>query len=441
MVGQVNSTFMSRDATLLQAVRRAARRLASSESYDTLLADVLEICVEAVGAEGGTIYLHDKESRRLQFRHVLPDSVAQTMRHQDIPDDFGVAGRVFQNRRSEVSVFPQGGDPDREKIEKKVGVRARNMITVPLSMEDEEPIGVVQLVNKCDGDFDDNDVAVLDIVSSVSTMAFINTLLLQDQTRSSQLLGMGKVAHDIKNMAFALEANLVFSDETTRQLRERVQASGQDEILLRCVSEIDEQFRDLHESIDRIKGYSILISDLSAGKALQPELKLGQAGPAIARAASYMEPEGRSHRIGLKYEIEEDAPPMLFDEMYLSRIVQNLVSNAIKASAEQVPDDWTPRDEDEMFGDVIVRYLVIAGTHVVEVEDRGAGMSEETMKRILKGTARSFWSKSGGTGWGTKIVLELAASQGATFSIQSEVGKGSIFRVTFPEATLEGVTA
>lgn len=428
---------MDDNAHLLQAARLAARRLASNESLDTLLHDVLQICVEAVGAEGGTIYVHDKERRRLRFRHVLPESVAANMQDQDIPDDFGVAGRVFRTRQAEISSFPAGGDPGRGDIERKVGVVAKTMITVPLSIEDEDPIGVVQLVNKREGEFNVNDVAVLDIVASVSTLAYMNSVLLQEQTRSSQLLGMGKVAHDIKNMAFALEANLNFSSETVKQMKARIKRSGDDPSLVADATTIESMFHELGDSIERIKQYSILISDLSAGKALNPKFQTARAAPVIERAASYLETEGRRQAIAIRYECDHDAPPLQYDEMFLSRIVQNLVSNAVKAAAERIPDAEraAAAERNDSLDFVTVRYFVDARGHVLEVEDHGPGMSPDTVRRILTGNARSYWSKSGGSGWGTKIVLELAATHQADVEIESEVGKGSVFRVVFPVDT------
>src|SRR4051812_8475163 len=57
--GQVNLGPMETNDQLIRAVQVATKKLASSGKFDVLLKDVLSICVEAVGASGGTIYLHD----------------------------------------------------------------------------------------------------------------------------------------------------------------------------------------------------------------------------------------------------------------------------------------------------------------------------------------------------------------------------------------------
>jgi signal transduction histidine kinase len=413
------------ESVLLDAVHLATRKLGSSRKLDDVLPEVLSICIEAVGAEGGTIYLHNRDKKALEFRHVLPAASAEVLKFTDMPDDQGVAGKVFHARVPEISSFesvPESSD----QMAKKAGMSVRTMITVPLMLDDTEPIGIVQLINKHDGVFGPDDKTVLETISSVSTLAYLNWQLLDESTRASQLLGMGQVAHDIKNMAFALEANMSYSNETVNLAKVHAEKHVDDPEMLTYIETIQMMIEDLGGSIERVKRYSTLMSDLSAGKALEPEYKIAPLGSTIERAASFLESEGRKHNIQIKYEIQADAPPMKHDDMYIFRIVQNLVSNALKAVAETAHEDV---DELEQ---VTVHYRFEDGSHVLEVEDTGPGMTEETANKILKGSARSVWAKSSGSGWGTKIVLELAATHQGIVSISSELGKGSIFRIKFP---------
>ena len=68
--------LMQYSTRLLDAVHLATRKLASQRDLDVVLQEVLQICIEAVGASGGTIYMHDPATRTLQFRYVLPREVA-----------------------------------------------------------------------------------------------------------------------------------------------------------------------------------------------------------------------------------------------------------------------------------------------------------------------------------------------------------------------------
>ena len=426
---------MASHKQLIRAVQLATRKLASSGNPNVLLRDVLAISVDAVGASGGTIYLHDPANKRLKFQHVLPEDVADKLPVKDMADDFGMAGEAFQTRTTQIREFEP--TPERNAFEEATGVVVRNMIAVPLSMEEEPPIGVVQLLNKKEGQFDETDTAVLDTIAAVSTMAILNWQLTEEATRASTLLGMGKVSHDIGNLSASLYSTISFSELASKGLVDYVQEHGGDETLKTYVDMLEGFSDDLKNSVDRIVGYSRLISDLSAGRALRPNKKMGSLADTIENAAAYLETEGRRNHVELLYEIQRDAPPLCHDDLYVFRIVQNLVGNGIKAVKESIPDEWHDKmvDENSIFGVVTVRYRYEKPYHIVEVQDSGPGMTDEVRRQILSGKAKSQWDKGSGSGWGTKIVLELAATHNAEVSIDSEPGKGSCFRVAFPENT------
>jgi signal transduction histidine kinase len=416
---------MASSEELLRAVQLATRTLSSGGRIDTVLHDVLQICVTAVGASGGTIYLHDARNERLVFRHVLPESVREKIQFDNIPDTYGVAGESFTQRKTIISRFENDRD---NPIEEQTGVQVKSMITVPLGLEGEPPIGVVQLINKLDGDFNDDDAIVLDTVSAVSTMAFLNSRLMDEQTRASTLLGMGKVGHDIGNLAASLYAGISFSDLALNGLKTAVTEKDGDPNLY--IRSLEEMVEDLRASVDRIVGYSRLISDLSAGRELRPNKKLTSMADAIANSAAYLESDARQYGIEMHYDIQQDAPNVELDELFIFRIVQNLVGNAVKAVREASPIEQP--GPDDHIGTVCVRYRVEGGMHVLEVQDSGPGMTRDVADRILMGEGRSEWAKGGGSGWGTKIVLELTRAHNGTVDIDSAPGKGTTFRVKIP---------
>lgn len=423
---------MATQDRLIQAVHRAARKLASSEKFDLLLRDVLAICVDAVGATGGTIYLHDPQHHRLRFQHVLPEDIEDKLPSHDMAEDFGMAGEAFMSRQTVYRDFPLRPEVQRNAFEQATGVVVHNMIATPLMMEDETPIGVVQLLNKVDGSFNESDIAVLDTIAAVATMAYANSKLTEESIRASSLLGMGKVSHDIGNLAASLYAYLNISDVTIKSTKKEL-SSGHPDKAGPYVQELDSLTADLRYSVDRIVGYSRLISDLAAGRPLRPTMVLAPLTETIRNSAAYIEADARANHVALTYDLDDNAPPTMHDELYVFRIVQNLVGNAVRAVKDTIPEHKldSPR-VGEMFGVVKVSYHFDGKTHVIEVSDTGPGMSKDTIERILSGNARSAWFRTSGSGWGTKIVLELASTHDATVSIDSVIGAGSVFRVSLP---------
>jgi len=99
----------------------------------------------------------------------------------------------------------------------------------------------------------------------------------------------------------------------------------------------------------------------------------------------------------------------------LMRVLQNLFKNALEAGATLVSVTFTRR----------------GGQIELAIADNGAGMEAERVKRALHG---GFSSKASGTGLGLSICRHLAGTHGATFALESAVGKGTTVRLVFPVA-------
>jgi signal transduction histidine kinase len=401
---------------LVTAVHHATLKLAETASVNETLKEVLQICVEASGAFGGTIYIYDQSTNSLIFHHVLPDAIRDKLPFQNIPSDFGIAGEVFQSCKPKFSIFDE--DESLNPIEEATSIRVQNMLTVPLMIEERQPLGIVQLINKKGGEFDQSDLEVLETVCSVSAMAYENSLLTEQATRAASLLGMGKVSHDIGNLTASVQAGLYSLESVIFSENEHLNNSD--------VQILKDEIEYMRDSVSALVGYSRLISNLSAGKPITPEFKKGDISAVISKAATMQESEARRGGIRMVYELEDSEEETEFDPQFVARIVQNLVGNAIRALKEN------PQKSESKPKCIITSYKRLPDSHVISVKDNGPGMSEEVARRIMEGTASSAWSKSVGSGWGTKIVKELTTSHGGFFELDSKLGEGSEFRVILP---------
>lgn len=106
-------------------------------------------------------------------------------------------------------------------------------------------------------------------------------------------------------------------------------------------------------------------------------------------------------------------------ERYLHRVLQNLVTNALRYAASKV----------------VLRYRSDGELAVLEVEDDGPGIPEPDRERIFKPFARldeSRQRKSGGYGLGLSIVQRIAEWHGGRVSVHEGESGGALFRMTWP---------
>jgi signal transduction histidine kinase len=424
----------------LAAVHTIIKELSATDRFEHQVKSSLKDCIEAVNAFGGALYFHHRQARKLRVHCLYSLTRSEVISSLDLSEQDGVAGRVFSQMQSEITLLEAQECPtDVEFYDLGQSASAKHLITTPIQIGKEEPLGVIQLLHYSSQRFNDDDLMFLESIAGIIALAYSNSLLKEENHRGCQLLGMGKVAHDIKNLAYALEANVHVSDQTIHELKQYVDKN--DDTLNSYVDSINYLYDEITSSVDRVKRYSSLISDLSSGKRLNPSLKLAPMAQSIQLGAAYLESEGRSHHVGFKYEIQHNAPPIRHDEMYVSRIVQNLVSNAIRATYQKIVDhprnylQFDPEDEFAIYEELTVRYAFENNMHVLQVIDSGSGMSQQMIAQILQGSAMSQWQQHSGSGWGTKIVLELAASHHAKVDINSELGQGTTFSIVFPPGT------
>ena len=151
-----------------QAIWRITESLRDAENIDDGLASSLEIIIDALDCEAGTIWILEKHSNRLipLFNHGPVDISGIT-----IENGQGIAGTVTTTGES---VIVEDTDTDTrfsKSVDDESGLRTRSMICVPLK-DSEEMIGCVQIINRRDGSpYDEEDLALCEQMASLAAVA------------------------------------------------------------------------------------------------------------------------------------------------------------------------------------------------------------------------------------------------------------------------------
>jgi signal transduction histidine kinase len=125
-------------------------------------------------------------------------------------------------------------------------------------------------------------------------------------------------------------------------------------------------------------------------------------------------------KIKINTTVDEDLFALADKEM-TEFIIRNLLSNAIKFSQRN--------------SEIMVRAFEKDGNVRVEVMDKGIGLSEARIKKLMEmnaGITRRGTEKEKGTGLGLLISKEFIEKNGGQLDIESEPGKGAVFSFSLP---------
>lgn len=217
--------------------------------------------------------------------------------------------------------------------------------------------------------------------------------------RSDRLAALGQLsaglAHELRNPLGTIKASA--------------------EMLGRRVSAENEVAREMAgfiaSEVDRCN--SLITRFLEFARPLGARLETADLAQILDRAVAQVEREAPGVAIYKNYQPE--IPPFPIDSELMERVFYNLALNAVQATAAG--------------GAVTVKTRAAGGMAEVAVIDRGSGIGPQDIDAIFN---PFFTTKPQGTGLGLAIVSKIVDGHGGKITVESEPGKGSIFRVLLP---------
>jgi signal transduction histidine kinase/PAS domain-containing protein len=248
------------------------------------------------------------------------------------------------------------------------------------------------------------DIDLAEALTRCSAVALDNHLLYtaaQESARQREEI-LAVVSHDLRTVlgAVQLNAELLATKALPDPGRARVDR------IHYAVRRMERIIRDLMDSTAIAKG------------TLFVEKKLADVPSIVRSTVEVFEDAARRQGIALVTEVDDTLLPLCCDANRVGQALENLISNALKASGAD--------------GSICVRARRSGGEVVFSVADTGLGVPAEELAHLFKKYFRGRGPSGHGLGLGLSIAKSIVSSHGGQIWVESAPGKGSVFSFTIP---------
>jgi signal transduction histidine kinase len=430
----------------IAAVHHISAALFSKTDLDSLLREVLGVSLESLDAAAGSIWLYDSDRRKLVCRNAYRG--AENIVGMELDPDDPDANAALVLRTGTPLITDTRMRSHQRAIDDRTGFHTEKLLTVPLKNLGGDTIGVMQVLNKRNGLFDENDLEMMEIVGSLAATSIANVRLAEEVRLAAVARAVGDLGHDIKNaltpvetvvditlgsfiapMYVELDKILAQRRQSDPEMAQEIEAAT--ESLREWHPEVQSAVRDGCADIRELVGG---IADYIKG-AQATNIEVGSIQEIVREKLRRLEVVAQNRMVTLHVEGIEDVPPFPFDRRLLGRALYNLVNNALGAV-----DDAVKRKALKLRPagfNIWVRASAVqegdfpAGNYCrIEVQDDGPGIPDR-VKRVLF-TPQAISTTPGGTGIGTRFVKSVADAHGGEVGVASELGQGARFWITLP---------
>ena len=402
-----------RHSAVLAKVAAASNQLHTTATVDDIAGALVEIVRDILGAHQAVISLNAGDNWSQSINAVsLSDKYARFAGYQASPDGSGIYATVCRTNQpmrltqDELERHPDWKGFGAHKAEHPP---MRGWLAVPLKAQDGSNIGVLQASDKEEGEFTEEDEAILSQLASVAATGFENARLvatLRDQhRRKDEFLAM--LAHELRNPLAPIRAAadlLAIANLGEERIR---QTSA---VISRQVQHMSSLVDDLLDISRVTRGLIELAgSDVDINRVVADAVE--QVRPLV---------EARLHQL----TVTSPAEPahVMGDHKRLVQILSNILNNAVK---------YTQRG-----GRIVVRTETTDGQVIISVEDNGAGVAPALQPHVFdlfSQAVRSSDRAQGGLGIGLALVKSLVGLHHGQVACRSDgLGMGSRFTVSLP---------
>jgi signal transduction histidine kinase len=396
----------------LAMLSRVGQEFTAELDLQQVAEQLLQAATEVIGAEGASVWLWDEGQEGWLVCRAIAEGQSQSeLINMRVRPGQGVVGWVAQKGRSAVVASVPDDPRFYPGADKHTGFRTVSLLAAPLQVRG-AVVGVLEMVNKLRGEFDTNDLLLVEALAASAAVVIDNARLIETlRERTNELQARDEemdayicaMTHDIGN-SLALLAGFAETVEEGRTLlpnedwRYYLQAAAQN-----------------GRKVNGIVNELLLLANVRKMEEIEIE-PLDMAG-LVAQAQKRLARTIEEHQADL---VLPDAWPVALGHgPCVEEVWVNYLSNAVKYGG------WTPRVElaATVQPDAMVRF---------SVRDRGPGLAPEEQDRLFTPFTRLDQVGDKGHGLGLSIVRRIVEKLGGQVGVESEIGAGSLFWFTLP---------
>lgn len=179
------NTNLEKKVAELNVLTKTSSIINSTLNLQKLLKVVLQLVTKVLQVEASSLILLDKEKNELVFEVALGKKCKEVKRII-FPADKGIAGWVIQNNKPLMVNDVTKDTRFYARIDLLTNYKTKSIICVPLKLK-KKIIGVIEVINKIDGDFEQEDVRLLSAIANQVVIAIENAQLYKKLEKKVEL--------------------------------------------------------------------------------------------------------------------------------------------------------------------------------------------------------------------------------------------------------------
>ena len=338
----------------------------------------------------------------------------------------GTLSSLVRGRGELIHIRGRGDDERDRRIDEILGVIGCNRILVEPLLHNGVVWGRMGFATEASGDISRDDRDLLHEATALAEISIRRSMLLEEIRRKEE-----RLVETAEKAKAAARAKTMFLATMSHEIRTPLNAIiGFAEMLGRSAG-LPPEARECSDGINRSANALLdLLNDIldlsklesgAGSEMLQGECDL----PALfAEMATVFRYSARAKGLDLRPSIPDDFPRLRLAGPRVRQILLNLIGNAVKFT-ERGFVEWTASFAPAGEGAVSL---------AIDVRDSGIGIPADRLETVFDpfvqaDTIRPDMRTVKGTGLGLPIVRRLVEACGGTVNVESEVGKGSVFRI------------